>query len=1628
MQNILKMRLNNLLFTAVCIIVLLAGGSPDIYTQEFRTGFEEELNTTFIGVKPEYEETVARLQKLINSRKYTVAVRVIRKIIENSGASLVNAGNNYYIDIGRYGENILYKQRKHMLEPYREITDAAAQSLYAEGLSSGIIEAARKYALSSNGYTYLVKAGSIYFEKGYFSRALDMYAKAYMFFPDKAGADLLAAGFTSACAAGRQKEALTWEERIREKPYVYSINGIERKAEHVINYVRKTFAPAEREPAEGYPPHPSRLWDLETDEEHFDVLIDDTFCYVISSNTVSAYQLLTGVQVWKRGIRRLEPSSVPGLFSCGNRYIGLYFRPGRIQLNALHSNRNRLQPGKVSDFVRIIAANGTETETSVMPPCKDRICVIDALPLFYRDSVFIGYQAYNRGGGTPEIYVMRYSIPDREPVWNSFVCQGIGYSSGQITVSGGRLFYMTNRGAAAGLDIHSGEPRWAFRYPRKSRNARYRFRSSGDKGYMVRDSLIDSAGMLYTQPYDSSFVISFDYEGRERWKRELSGAAVRGLAISSGNILVAERSRIAVFSPAGDLVEKVPVSADARLFSAREGRGYFLARKGGLTFHPGDQKKGRFIFPAPPETVALDVQESRRYAAVRYSGSLEVYTRLTPETYAKKGTPVYYFLSARTSFSRGEWEQGETAMSSFFDSAGTSYEYEGCDLVPYARRILGRSRLQRAEQLFAKREFENAETWFRASLKAYPDWPDTDTCSIFRRITECAVEDGEWENAVRTARYMIRTFPHIKQISRNTIQISPFSFARDVISRAINEKGREIYASYEKEAETLFEKKLYERLAAEYPNSTRYLESLQLLSRRHEKEGNPEKAASALRMFIAGSKSASGREELQKLYLKMGMKGAAEELNAAPHMQEKKVRDIQLPLFSSWSVDLPEKKRDRKSPVRYFAGDNRGLFYEYGGELEKRGLTKGRLLWKVRPDYGWLGIRLRGITSPPGIEIVEILPDMPAEKNGFINGDLITAVNGTAVHENSQFIQYIKNIGADREVTFTFLRNGKKHTKRMRLGSRPESYLENEIRTVHLSGEKCIIDRNSGIECRNSLTGKRIWRVVNRGVSQAAFRNGTLCTGGQDGIRYIDAETGRTVWKHNNIQDAESIQYAGDRYLVIERKEKGVSVIDRYAGETLFTLLMPDSAAVCPLERGFVSVSTNGTLKYVTYSGGTVTWTRSLKFGPLHRRTVKVFREKGTDNACIWVNHKGGVLIQDEKVTAYVQSARKRFYTVANGTAVCAGSGTISCYGAGGSKTEITIEQAGRRYPDEIKKLGNGYLMVIYSLQNESRLITVDPWKEKRAVDSLELDPGPQQPAWINGKLYVVNQRGITCYASLPEREAFNQISECIARKTVDSGIMGARIALKLEKPELGIKALKPFLHESGVQGSVIEELFLKLRRNQFRISPPGKEMPANGSCTIELKSRSNYLAQPAFLRLSTIYPWQGPDDLSGTATLNSDSTYLTITVTVKDDIFRQSADINQIMINDNIAVGFEIPFSGRGLSNLQGTEHVAHYISAGFVNGKPETTARVKNRIPGISIEGSRNGKTTEYIVRIPWKDLTPEGRNVTYFRFGIEISDNDGKGIKGRMGWTPASVFGVAHALNHMFAPGYFGDIFVK
>lgn len=135
-----------------------------------------------------------------------------------------------------------------------------------------------------------------------------------------------------------------------------------------------------------------------------------------------------------------------------------------------------------------------------------------------------------------------------------------------------------------------------------------------------------------------------------------------------------------------------------------------------------------------------------------------------------------------------------------------------------------------------------------------------------------------------------------------------------------------------------------------------------------------------------------------------------------------------------WS-DEPDKDRIRERArelVREFDVD--GL--PGPGRMTWIGLGRGRLGVRVESLNDDLASAL-GASGARGALVVEVLKDTPAEKAGIRAGDIITAVDGTAVYDADDLVKALRN--EDGRVPVSIVRRGEKRTVEAALERSPRA-------------------------------------------------------------------------------------------------------------------------------------------------------------------------------------------------------------------------------------------------------------------------------------------------------------------------------------------------------------------------------------------------------------------------------------------------------------------------------------------------------------------------------------------------------------------------------------------------------------
>ena len=89
----------------------------------------------------------------------------------------------------------------------------------------------------------------------------------------------------------------------------------------------------------------------------------------------------------------------------------------------------------------------------------------------------------------------------------------------------------------------------------------------------------------------------------------------------------------------------------------------------------------------------------------------------------------------------------------------------------------------------------------------------------------------------------------------------------------------------------------------------------------------------------------------------------------------------------------------------------------------------------VRAEVAYIGVNLS--ETPNGIVITNVQDGTPAQKAGIVKGDIITAVNGTAVATDNQLANVLQQLAPGTKVTISVTRNGTPKKFELTLAVRP---------------------------------------------------------------------------------------------------------------------------------------------------------------------------------------------------------------------------------------------------------------------------------------------------------------------------------------------------------------------------------------------------------------------------------------------------------------------------------------------------------------------------------------------------------------------------------------------------------------
>jgi serine protease Do len=103
---------------------------------------------------------------------------------------------------------------------------------------------------------------------------------------------------------------------------------------------------------------------------------------------------------------------------------------------------------------------------------------------------------------------------------------------------------------------------------------------------------------------------------------------------------------------------------------------------------------------------------------------------------------------------------------------------------------------------------------------------------------------------------------------------------------------------------------------------------------------------------------------------------------------------------------------------------------------------------------GWLGVSIQSVTPDiadslglkdhKGALVAQVVPDGPAAKSGFQQGDIVTAIDGQVVDDAHDLTRKVAAVQTGKAATFTVNRGGKLVDLKVTIGTRPDQIAANE--------------------------------------------------------------------------------------------------------------------------------------------------------------------------------------------------------------------------------------------------------------------------------------------------------------------------------------------------------------------------------------------------------------------------------------------------------------------------------------------------------------------------------------------------------------------------------------------------------
>ncbi len=115
------------------------------------------------------------------------------------------------------------------------------------------------------------------------------------------------------------------------------------------------------------------------------------------------------------------------------------------------------------------------------------------------------------------------------------------------------------------------------------------------------------------------------------------------------------------------------------------------------------------------------------------------------------------------------------------------------------------------------------------------------------------------------------------------------------------------------------------------------------------------------------------------------------------------------------------------------------LIHDVVAQLKEHGhVSRGYLGVSIQPVTPDIASSL-GIKDAKGALVAEVVPNGPAAKAGFEQGDIVTAINGQAVEDATDLTRKVANVPTGQTATLNVSRQGKPLVLKVTIGTRPDA-------------------------------------------------------------------------------------------------------------------------------------------------------------------------------------------------------------------------------------------------------------------------------------------------------------------------------------------------------------------------------------------------------------------------------------------------------------------------------------------------------------------------------------------------------------------------------------------------------------